>query len=261
LTLLTCIGGADSKNYSFHANLTSADITDGVGFDFSVIKNAPEAVLYTFPIVAYGFLGLEIVSVTAYEARNVANLRWPSIVLPLFVVVIYFMLTIGETLNVSWTYPQLPAIYNGIGSDTADNIITPVNPPSTSIVIIAAWRAGYKTLGGFLNGCLIFSALSTANTSLYVASRSLFGLTRNLRYDNTSNMFLVFLRSFTLLDRRVPVVALFVSWIFFLWLPFLQLIKKLPSTEFLEIMSVSGSVACVMVWASVCLAYIRYESW
>jgi amino acid transporter len=236
-------------------------ITDGVTNDPSVINNPGAAVLYTFPITAYGFLGLEILTVTAYEARDVASLRWPSMLLPVVVFALYFMITMGEAVNVSWLYEGLPPIYAGIGSKPSDNASNPTNPRSNSLVIIAVWKAGYPTLCGFLNGCLIFSALSTANTSLYVASRTLFGLTRNMRNNTSVNPIIKLLRGFTLLDRRVPVVALFVSWLAFLWLPYLQLIRKLPVAEFLEIMSISGSVACIIVWGSVCLAYIRYESW
>ena len=90
------------------------------------------------------------------------------------------------------------------------------------MVIIAIWSAGYRKLAGFINGCLIFSVLSSSNTSLYVSSRTLYGLVREMPGTNWINMKLKVL---SLVERHtaVPTVALFVSAVSFFWLPFLQL--------------------------------------
>ena len=71
--------------------------------------------------------------------------------------------------------------------------------------------------------------------------------------------------------------ALLASALSFGWLPFLQLkggyavadvrtlspqlARSLIVPQLLEIMSVSASVSCLLVWASQCLAYIRYYAW
>lgn len=75
----------------------------------------------------------------------------------------------------------------------------------------------------------------------------------------------------------VPMWALVASALSFGWLPFLQLkggyavadvrtlspqlARSLIVPQLLEIMSVSASVSCLLVWASQCLAYIRYYAW
>ena len=48
------------------------------------------------------------------------------------------------------------------------------------MVAIATWQAGFYNLTGFLNGCLIFSILSSFNSLLYVASRTPYGLKREI---------------------------------------------------------------------------------
>ena len=37
--------------------------------------------------------------------------------------------------------------------------------------------------------------------------------------------------------------------------------RNFPVQEFIQIISTSGSVAVVLVWACICLAYIRYKAW
>ncbi|KAF2671064.1 hypothetical protein BT63DRAFT_207132 [Microthyrium microscopicum] len=243
------IAGKDGNDY----------ITEGVHHDARYVSDSVSAICYCFPIIAYGFLGIEIIGLTAYETIDPKNLKWPARSVAIFTCIIYLMVTIGESLNVHWTDQNLPAIYSGIG---ASDIAAPQDPPSSSIVIRATYYAGYKTMASFLNGCLIFSSMSAANTSLYVASRTLFGMTQELRMAGAQNWFTRRLRVLAKTNgRKVPVPAILFSFISFLWLPYLQLIKGYPIQEFIQIISISGSVAVVMVWASVCLAYIRYKQW
>lgn len=222
---------------------------------------------YTFPIIAYGFIGIEIIALTAYEARDVANLRWPARIIPIFVVVIYFMCTIGEALNVMWSDPNGPVIYNGTyASVTASSS---GDPPSTSVVIRAIWYAGrggdpakYHRIAGIINGCLIFSALSAANTSLYVASRTLFGMTQELRVGGSQNWLTRRLKVLAKTHHHVPVPAILFTLVSTIWVPFLTLANPpFPMAGVIEFISVSGSVAVVMVWGSICVAYIRYKNW
>jgi amino acid transporter len=181
---------------------------------------------YSFPFLAYSFMGIEIIAVAAYEARDANHLKWPSRTIPLVIFILYFLCTIGEALTVPWTNNDLPAIYNGINGKSTQS---PTNPHSTSVVIIAVWSSGRKILAGFINGTLIFSGLSAANTSLYASSRTLFGLTRELR--ESKSPLLQRLKGLSKLDYHVPIVAVFVSFLSFLWLPWLQLAKQYPVVE------------------------------
>ena len=229
------------------------------------------------PIIAYGFLGVETVTVTAYEARSITSLKRPSQTIAYFILAIYLFCVIGEYLNVYWRDPALPEQYNNplprIESRQTDGQNETFG--SQAIVVIAALRAKDPKIAGFLNGCMMFSALSAANTSLYIASRVLYGMTRKI--DQFSR--LRRLRGLGSVWNRtgVPVRALCASFVAFVWLPFLRLkalvaiddvfpqhsspLMKTDSKQLFEIMSVSASVSCLLVWASLCVAFIRYYIW
>ena len=155
-----------------------------------------------------------MIAITAFEARDLRSLRIPSQLIAYFVVAIYFLLAIGEFLNVKWVDTPLPEIYgiNGTSVETSR---------SHAVFVIAAVAAGYKRWPGLLNGFMIFSALSASNSSLYVASRALYGMTRTISPWGWAS----FLKNLGDVWHRtgVPMVALFVSFLAFLWLPFLQL--------------------------------------
>jgi amino acid transporter len=207
--------------------------------------------------VAYSFQGVEVIAVTAFEARDASALRWPSRWIAYVVFLLYFLCTIGEALNVKWSDPHLPLIY---GDPVAKNSTMNMNPPTTSVIIFTTFLAGYQSLAGFLNGCLIFSNLSAANTSLYVSSRTLYGITREMPDTNWLNKQI---RRLSLVVPRtgVPAAALLFSAVSFFWLPFLQLKGGYALQDLIDIISVSASIACLIVWSALCLAFIRYHWW
>lgn len=174
---------------------------------------------YVIPIIAYAFVGLESVSVTAFEARDLRSLRVASRTLSYFVIAIYLFCAIGEFLNIEWSDGALPELYGGINEASA-NKGQPVHN-SRAIIVIAAFKAGYTRAAGFLNGCIIFSALSASNTALYIASRTLYGMTRQINPWRWLRI-LKFLGS-VWPKTGVPMWALFFSFLAFYWLPFLQL--------------------------------------
>ena len=155
-----------------------------------------------------------MIAITAFEARDLRSLRIPSQLIAYFVVVIYLLLAIGEFLNVKWEGTPLPEIYgiNGTSVETSR---------SHAVFVIAAAAAGYKRMPGLLNGFMIFSALSASNSSLYIASRALYGMTRTISPWGWASS----LKELGSVWHKtgVPMWALFVSFVAFLWLPFLQL--------------------------------------
>ena len=213
----------DEKGYG------SKNINTGFANNELYASNTQTAGCFVFPIIAYGFLGAETMTVTAFEAKDLPSLRRPSQLIAYFVLAIYLFCVIGEYLNVNWRDQSLPTKYitqnstverrQQSGEVDLSDITVPLK--SHAVIVIAALRAGQRNMAGFLNGCMIFSALSAANTSLYVASRVLYGMTEKI--DRFSN--LGFLnRLGTVWDRTgVPVRALCVSFIAFVWLPFLRL--------------------------------------
>ncbi|KAI4113463.1 MAG: hypothetical protein LQ338_008166, partial [Usnochroma carphineum] len=131
------------------------------------------------PVVVYTFMGVEIVAVTAFEARNPKALRFPAKWIAYVSFFLEFFLVLGEVLTVHWQDPSLQAL------DQRDAPAVARGHKYTPIFILAPLNARIRVLPGFLSGCIIFCLLSCANTALYVASRTLFGLTREIPSSHT----------------------------------------------------------------------------
>ena len=212
-------------------------------------------------IAALAFVGVEITAATALEARarphadghGTASISikfsatWTSFI----AAVIYFLGGLLMPLNVPWG--GSPARPGSISSSTKGQ--------SNSGFVLSANKSGIPGLGGALTVFLLITALTAANTSLYVASRTLFGLTRELHYGrwySPTTLLAFFGRTNS---YKVPVRAMFLSCCL-LWVPFLYLSPhNTPGTAIatlLEVLSDMGSVGCVMVWACECWAFVRF---
>ena len=176
------------------------------------------------PIIAYGFIGVEMVSVTAFEARDLRSLRIPSRIVAYFVVSLYFMCAIGEFLNVGWTCDNLPSVLGVNGTSVFTTSTPPCDkPPQRTDAIIVIAARGYGHAPGVFNAFMIYACLSAANSSLYIASRTLYGMTRTI---NPWRRFSVLKVLGTVWHKTgVPMWALLLSFISFIWLPFVQLKK------------------------------------
>ncbi len=166
------------------------------------------------PIATYAFCGVEIAAIAALESANARSLRFPPTrYVALVILVVYSISIFMFYLNVSWRDPLLISLPKRSFS------------PS-SIVMIAAINANIPTLPGFLNGCLFMAVISSANTSLYVASRTLYGLTRG--FSPNGSWFERCLYKLGTTDKRgVPALALFVSGtVFGIWLPFVHSARR-----------------------------------
>lgn len=175
---------------------------------------------YVVPIIAYGFLGVESVTVIAYEARDLKSIRLSSQYIAYVCLALYLFCAIGEFINVEWTNTLLPLKYVNPNMKEAARHEHDTDINSSAIIVIAAFEAGQKKIAGVLNGCIMFSALSAANSSLYVASRVLYGMTRDMNPRSP----LAPLKGLGRVWNKtgVPVRALWVSFGAFVWLPFLR---------------------------------------
>lgn len=119
------------------------------------------------------------------------------------------------------------------------------------------------SLDHVFNAFILFTALTCANTNLYVSSRTLFGITRNIRSKESMPAALAW---FGVTNRdRVPLRAMGVTAIAFSWVPFLQGRESFNTGsnlgKFVEILVLMGSMSIIIVWACICVAYIRYYYW
>jgi amino acid transporter len=173
---------------------------------------------YVLPLVAFGYIGVEIIAMTAFEARKVRSLRWPSQAISYVIFLLYFLCTIGEALNIDWLNKNLPLIYGSYTGHPAPA----TDPNSSSLPIIATWQANHPKLAALINGSLMFSVLSNGNTALYIASRTMYGMTRDIPDHGFIGKTLLKL-SIVVPSTGVPAAALVVSALSFFWMPFLDL--------------------------------------
>ena len=62
------------------------------------------------PFVALSFLGVELVIVSAYEAKDLRALKFPSQTAGYVAALLYVLCVIGEITNVKWTNDHLVRI-------------------------------------------------------------------------------------------------------------------------------------------------------
>lgn len=239
------------------------------------------AVCVSIPLATFAYLGVELITMTAFEAKNPKDLKFPAKNLAWTVTVIYILTTLVFVLNVGWEDPSLPKFYNQGLADLTGGAISPTvvsrsmqdNGANTTFAlqalrthsapIIALIRAGMNVLPGIITACFIYSALSAANTALYVASRALFGLTRDIRIERSSGLIIRAIAKMATVESRTesPWWALLFSGLILFWLPFVHISGTYTKEELQEILIDIGSVSCVLVWSSQCLAFICYHRW
>lgn len=138
----------------------------------------------------------------------------------------YALATGSFVANVSWQDPQLPKLFQQALTTITDPTIQfePIRPNVHAAPLIALLRLNFRFLPGFLNACFIYSALSCANTALYVASRQLYGLTRSISVDRNDNWLRRFCAWIGSVDHRTksPWIALFISVLLTCWVPFIR---------------------------------------
>lgn len=174
------------------------------------------------PFLSYGFLGIELISVTAYESREQGqqlrhSARWIAIV----ITVLFFLSGIGECLNIRWNDPGLPPL--DTRQDQNSRLQSESPSDAFSILVLAAKKSGHGRVASTVNALLIFSCLSAANTASYVSSRMLFGLCRSDNISNQTTARQLIAKLARLHPKtRVPMRAVIFSWVAAGLLPVLQ---------------------------------------
>jgi amino acid transporter len=203
VTTLAIVLGAGQDSQSV------ASKWNGSHYDMEAAKNHPIAFFMCLPIAAFAFVGIEITAATALEAKAstrrqivpTTRLKRPATKLPLVVGTIYVLAAIMIALAVDANSPSLPP--QGWVSP-----LIPSTSKSDSAFVQAAEAAQIHALPSVITAFIVFTALTAANTALYVASRTLFGLARE-----SGSWFGYF--GVTDGTHRVPLRALWASAIFF----------------------------------------------
>ena len=194
-------------------------------------------------LASFAFIGVEIPAATALEARISPNLadggrpvdksvQFSAIWVSVIVGLIYTVGVLLVSFNLKWNDPQLPRLSwlpssNGT-SDSVSGSESTTHDSSSPFVIAARNSAisGHQKIANFINVCILITALTAANTTLYVASRTLFSITKGIEANPSSPWITRVLSSFGQTNhRRVPMRALAASCCF-CWVPFLYLSKS-----------------------------------
>jgi yeast amino acid transporter len=164
------------------------------------------------------------VSVTAFEAKDRSSLRNPSRFAAYGISGLYFICFLLETVVVNWRNTHLPTLQERSAMQVSTDNTWPSGQGFYAIIVIAARLYGSAKAGWFFNACIIYFCITASNTALYVASRTLFGLTREInRLENPSWYLRVFAYfGVTSPFARVPHWALIFSAVAFFWLPLLH---------------------------------------
>lgn len=181
-------------------------------------------------LVAYGFIGTETFSVTAFEAYDRNSLRFPARYVAYIISAIYLVSALLECVIVWWKNDKLQQI---VTVPHPNRLKRAEDPPDPWLPIMVVAAGDNHTTALYFMSCIIYFCLSAANTALYISSRTLFGLTRTL-VDRTSVPF--YLQPFQIFGRsttsaKVPHVALFASFIAFYWIIPLHITKKEALTD------------------------------
>jgi amino acid transporter len=165
------------------------------------------------------------VAATAPEAKSSRSLKYTAKNIALITTIVYLVVAVSFYLNVSWTDPLLVSLLNII-MRTSPTVVLPTSTTRTNIIpVIGLLNTHMPKLAGLVNGCLIMAVLSAANTDLYVASRTLFGLAREINPNIRFWGWVSKLGTITH-NSKIPAVAVLVSAIAFSWLPFLHFISS-----------------------------------
>ncbi|KAL9584770.1 MAG: hypothetical protein Q9203_004530 [Teloschistes exilis] len=122
----------------------------------------------------FQFMGGEMTLVTSGEAkRPMRDLPVAARYMYLLPISFYLVAILFLGLNVNYLDPRL---YHSHVGNVGESRLIGVQTAALSPFIIAIENAGIKALPGFLDACFIFSALTAANSALYVSSRTLFTL-------------------------------------------------------------------------------------
>lgn len=190
-------------------------------------------------LIAWSFGGIESTTMAAYEAKYQKDVAYASTKLHWIVFGIYSIYSLALTLTVPWDYTPTPSIYT---RTTDDN---PCGDSTIAVVVALCNQSNEHTegrpgLAGFVNGCLLYAVLSCANTSLYIASRTLHGLAASKRLSGSGRV-CKFVRLFgsTYQWTGVPFAAVCASWIVLCWVPMLGFHQTNPDDKWAVLNGVS----------------------
>ncbi|KZF22965.1 putative dicarboxylic amino acid permease [Xylona heveae TC161] len=113
----------------------------------------------------FAFLGTELIGVTVGETQNPRRNIPRAIKLTFWRIVVFYIVTV-LLLGMLVPYDSPELIFASKKSNSA----------AASPFVVAIKLSGVKVLPGIMNACILLFVISAANSDLYIASRTLYGL-------------------------------------------------------------------------------------
>ena len=183
----------------------------------------------------FAYLGTELIGVTVGEAQNPRRTIPRAIKLTFYRILLFYVVSV-LLLGMLVPYNSKNLIFANAATTGA----------AASPFVVAIEEAGIPVLGGILNACILLFVLSAANSDLYIATRTLFGLAKEGKAPG------IFSRT----NRRgVPIYAL-VFGALFCCLGFMSVSddSKTVFSYFVNLVTVFG----LLTWLSILYTHIRF---
>jgi AAT family amino acid transporter len=183
----------------------------------------------SFQMVTFGFIGIEMIGVTASEAQNPTKVIPKAInEIPLRIIIFY----VGALLALMCIYP-----WNAISANQS-----PFVQVFENIGIAAA--------AGIINFVVLTAALSACNSSLFSTGRMMFSLNYKQEGKFAKKMS-------TLSKRQVPANGLKFSAIVIALAVLADLV--VPNTSLFMFVSSVATTCFLFIWGAIILAHLRYK--
>ncbi|OBT74705.1 hypothetical protein VF21_06985 [Pseudogymnoascus sp. 05NY08] len=234
--ILACGGGPDGdpKGFRYWHHPGAFKPYAGV---HGVSKEAAQFIAFwsCLTTAVFAYLGMELVGVTVGEAQN------PRKVIPRAIKLTFYRILLFYVVLVFLLGMILPYDNPLLVAATSENTSAAASP-----FVVAIQISGIKVLPALLNACILVFVFSAANSDLYIASRTLYGLAVE------GNAPKIFART----DRRgVPVYALGLSSLFCL-LAFLSVDTSSMTVfkYFVNLVTIFG----LLTWISILVSHIYF---
>ncbi|KAJ5143923.1 Amino acid/polyamine transporter I [Penicillium bovifimosum] len=193
----------------------------------------------TMVSATFAYLGTELVGVTVGEAQNPRKTIPKAIKLTFYRILVFYVLSV---LLVGTLVPyNSPLLLFATGSNNDKKGSAAASP-----FVVAIQLAAIPALPHILNACILLFVFSAANSDLYIATRTIYGLAREGKAP----------RIFARTDRRgVPVFALAISSLIAL-LAYMNVSSSSQTVfkYFVNLVSIFG----LLTWISILVTHIHF---
>ncbi|CAG8014658.1 unnamed protein product [Penicillium salamii] len=215
---------------------------DPGAFNHYVMEGAPGRFLAfwsTMVSATFAYLGTELVGVTVGEAQNPRKTIPKAIKLTFYRILVFYVLSV---LLVGTLVPyNSPKLLFALGDNNKAKGSAAASP-----FVVAIELANIPILSHILNACILLFVFSAANSDLYIATRTIYGLAREGKAPK------IFART----DRRgVPVPALAISSIIAL-LAYMNVSgdSRVVFKYFVNLVTIFG----LLTWISILVTHIYF---